>query len=156
VVAPEVVIVQGFHAGSQRDDGGAGGVERDGFHWIAGHAGRGQGLAGRRNQSPHVVRVALRGEVGILSLPMQGVVGHARAEQAALTVYNRHPNAERSEIHSRYDGHQGLQTRHHRRSERRHCRLKPALQRGADAPRPRRTPGSGSEKTPMRASAAAA
>ena len=56
-------------------------------------------------QRAHVVRVALRGMVGIFFLAEQRIFRCSGAEPAASAVENRHANAERSEIDSRDDAH---------------------------------------------------
>jgi hypothetical protein len=48
----------------------------------------------------------LRGVFGIFALAMKRVLGAGRLDQAAFAVNQGNTNAQRSEIHSRHDGHQ--------------------------------------------------
>ena len=53
----------------------------------------------------HVVVMRLRGEIRILALAVQRILGDRRRQHAALAVDDRGAHAERAEIDSRHDGH---------------------------------------------------
>ena len=76
MVAPEVVIVDGLEVRVHRNHAGAGGIERDGLDGVAVDAGLGERGAHGRGQRAHVVRVALRGVVGIFLLAQQRILAH--------------------------------------------------------------------------------
>jgi hypothetical protein len=84
MVAPEVVFAERLHVLAHGNDRGSRGVERDGFHLIAGDAGFLQGLARGGGQRAHVVVMRLGGVFRIFALAVQWIFGDGglRADRA--------------------------------------------------------------------------
>ncbi len=108
VVAPQVVVIERPEALPQRDDAGTRGVQRDGLHLAAVHAGRCESLLHGLGERPHVIRVTLCGVIRIVSLPLERILGQPRAQSSALAVKNRDADAQRPEVHSRDNRHGSL------------------------------------------------
>ena len=109
MIAPEVIIVERLQAFVHGNDAGAGGVERDGFD-RARHRSPAAASASRMAsaRARHVVRVALRGVVGIFLLAMQRILADARAQAASGAVEDGDPDAQSAEIDTGDDTHSDL------------------------------------------------
>ena len=105
VVAPEVVVVQRSEAVVDGDDGGAGGVEGEGFDILAGDTGGFQGALGREGEGGHVVGVRLGRMVGVFFFAVEGVVCGARSYAAFFAVEEGDSYAQGSEVYSGYFAH---------------------------------------------------
>src|SRR5580658_2198008 len=105
MVAPEVVLTEWFQSLANGNHAGAGGVERDGGHCIAVHAGRAQRVAGRGGESSHLVGMGLGSEIRVFAAAMKGIRGGCGADRSALAVDESNANAEGAEINAGDDGH---------------------------------------------------
>jgi hypothetical protein len=105
VIAPEVVVAEGLHAGIDGDDAGAGGVEGDGGNFIPGDAGSFEGVASGFGEGAHLVRVGLGGEVGVVAFAVERVFAEGRAEASAVGGKDGDADAERAEVDACNNGH---------------------------------------------------
>ena len=84
VVTPQIVVIERLQFLANGHDRGAGGIDRDGFYGYAVHTCGVNGGSRGSDQSIHVIRVLLRGVVGIFAPAMHRVLRRSRAEFAAL------------------------------------------------------------------------
>ena len=106
MVAPQVVLVEGLHVFAHGNDRGTRGIEGNGLYLVAGDAGLLHRLAGGGGQRAHVVSVRLGGVFRIFTFAVQGIFGDRGLEQPALTVHDRHADAESTEVYASHNGHQ--------------------------------------------------
>src|ERR1700744_2492341 len=105
VIAPEVVVVERFEVFANRNDAGAGGIERNRFDLRAVDTGFGDGFACRFDERVHLVLVGLRGVVGVIAFALERVFGGCSAEPASFAVEQGDAYAECTKIYAGYDGH---------------------------------------------------
>ena len=86
MVAPQIIIVNGFEAGIDRNNTRSSGVQRDSFNRLAVDPSAFDGPAHRLGQGAHVVGMALGGVIGIFLLPQQRIVGYASAQSSTNAV----------------------------------------------------------------------
>src|SRR4051812_22715305 len=112
VIAPEIVLVERLKIFSYRDDARSGGVERHGPNAGPFHTGRSQRFTHGAYESCHVVRMALRGLIGIVAAAMKRVVRSSSPQTSPIPVENRDPYAKRSKIYTCDDcAHEALSLR---------------------------------------------
>src|SRR5581483_11649789 len=90
---------------ADRNDAGAGGVERHSFDPVAFDARVFESLAGGFDEGVHLILMGLRGVVGVFALAVERVFGDGGGETAFVAVEKSNANAEGSEIYACNDGH---------------------------------------------------
>jgi len=86
MVAPEIVVVERDETRAERNDGGAGGVERERLDGLAVYAGAFQGGLSRGGERGHVIGMGLRGVVWVDARAYDGVLGDGRTKPAAHAI----------------------------------------------------------------------
>jgi len=105
MIAPEVVFAQRNEAFANRNDAGAGGIERDGLDLFTIDAADANGLMHGTDESGHLVVVALRLEMRVGGGAVQRIFRIGGAELAALLVEDGDAHAERAEVDPCHDAH---------------------------------------------------
>jgi len=105
MVAPEVVVVEGFEVFADGNHAGAGGVEGHGCNGLAIDASGGEDVASSGGQGGHLVGVGLGGEVGIVAAAVERVRGSGGADGTARAVDKGDAHAESAEVNAGDDGH---------------------------------------------------
>ena len=98
MVAPEIVVVERHQIFADGDYARAGGVEGDCRYVISLDPSGSESGAHGCCQSVHMICMALRGEIRIFALSMQGIIRGGKAEAAALAIEERNADVERAEV----------------------------------------------------------
>jgi hypothetical protein len=85
---------------SDRNDGRACGVQRNGENLIRGNFGLLEGFASSSRQSPHVIGMGLRGVFRVFALAVDRILGDGGSEPAAFAIHKRNADAQGSKINA--------------------------------------------------------
>ena len=108
MVAPQVVVVDRLQVRVDGDDARSGGVERDGFDSVPVDRRAADGVVHRLGQRRHVVGVTLGGVVGIVLLAQKRICAGPRAQTAFGAIEDGYADAQRPEVDTGNDTHNGL------------------------------------------------
>ena len=100
MIAPKVVVIERLKVFPNGNYRGTRRVQRDGANLVAGHPGFFHSLSRGRGQRFHVIRMRLRGKLGILPFAMERVLGKGGGQQAAFAIHQRNTHAQSPEVNA--------------------------------------------------------